>query len=286
MTWIAIDAAELTRAGAALRDSANIVLGSRARILQVCGAPGLGTAGTHVTAGAGSVAGRLEQLAQDYLRQGISVLQRAITALQDQSLPRLAGSVTAPVAVLGAAMTIGGGSPGWSASPTAYGTATAVIGGAAPVWSTVQTVPSGSAGAVASIGGGAAQWAPVAGGAGGIAIIGGGQGWPISPLPTPVSVTVGGSSYDAGVSSPAGLAALQGKFDAVISRPQPVGAGGPSAASGLGSQLLAGMISAQTMRQVNATNTLTAANLTFSAPSRAAMGEYGSAFAIPFAISR
>lgn len=133
-TWVSIDANELVRAGVALRDSSQVLLGSRTRILQSCCSAGLGAAGPALSAGAGTAGGQIERLVEDYLRQGIAVVQRALLALQNQALPSLVPSVSGPTAAIVGGAFVGGGA-GWSTVDASASLGSGIVGGSGWGWS-------------------------------------------------------------------------------------------------------------------------------------------------------
>ena len=127
MTWVRLDPTELAVTGAHLRALGLAYVDAASRVRAVCCGPGLGRHAGPLMAEGEAVAATITRVTEDYLRQAVDILLRAVVALRDQQLVSSLGGVgTVSTAIIGGTY-VGGHS--WSDGITIGGSSSSVVGG-------------------------------------------------------------------------------------------------------------------------------------------------------------
>jgi hypothetical protein len=141
MSWIRIDAQHGQTIGHVMVDSGHRNLASLARLRALRGIPGLGSAAGEVDAVVSDSTAILERASEEYLREGVDMVNRLIALIKEQAATSVIGQVTSPAVAIGAGTVVGGyasiGQKSW-----AQGVATHT----SPVGETYAVVPNPRAG--------------------------------------------------------------------------------------------------------------------------------------------
>ena len=147
MSWIRLDPQELAATGVHLRDVSLTLEAASHRIDAACCSPGLGRHAGPLMGEGRSLASRLVGTTEDYLRQAVDILQRAVAVLQDAQLVSVVGGTGNVAAGIIGATVVGGTGPGWSTGWS--GPSVMTLGGSSPTFGPTIRGPS-----TVSIGGG------------------------------------------------------------------------------------------------------------------------------------